>query len=79
MAFHLCIDCKHHRAQEVYPSDMCAVALTRKKVNLVSGDVAPKSKWSLDCESQREYRWLDAIMLGLCGRRGRWFEPKEEA
>lgn len=31
----------------------------------------------LSCETQRMVSWIVAIVGGMCGRSGRWFEKKE--
>jgi len=30
------------------------------------------------CETHRTLSWLQAVLMGMCGRSGRWFEKKEK-
>ena len=42
----------------------------------LAGVVPVKTRWMF-CKIQRMDVWLWAIALNTCGRRGRWFQPKE--
>ena len=36
--------------------------------------------WRCDyCSNHRRYGWFDSLLLTRCGKRGRWFEAKEDA
>lgn len=70
-----CENCKHHEA--IMIGEYRAANLCRRRIplhDIVTG--APVQK-RYDCRFERAEGWLFARLEGLCGREGRFFEPKE--
>lgn len=68
----LCVNCKHctsplgaYRCEA--PQNSCG--------NLVDGSYT--ARWTF-CETHRNSDLIDSFILKMCGKRGRWFEPKEQ-
>ena len=84
----LCVDCKWwvERKPMVKLSSLIYRRFLDKKIILQYSDQCghPKSLRPVDgkpkysCDFQRDLGSLFAILAGLCGFRGRWFEPKEQ-
>lgn len=66
-----CLNCKYYRNAPT------AVTQNRmrcfKQASPVDGNA---DSWRGNAELQRQEGWLSSLMMGLCGRRGRWFEPR---
>lgn len=70
----LCTDCKYCNKKDAYASGFWKC--TKHMItNPVSGEPVQK-KW-IFCDSQRTMPMPMDILTGACGKRGRWFEPKE--
>jgi hypothetical protein len=69
----LCKDCKHCEAGQTSDFTKC-FKNTEKRINLISGE-ALKSM-VMYCHTHRGAGWLDARLHNLCGKEGRWYEPK---
>ena len=65
----LCKDCKHCKY------DQCDAPKNLNHIDRVSGGT--KRRWS-SCSLHLEDGVLTSFMLKTCGKRGRWFEPKDD-
>lgn len=78
----LCIECKHYRpdtgfyaAARQQKYSMCARKI-RLKVDRVSGEAIPADDGRSYCTVQRQAGAIGQLLLGTCGKHGRWWEPK---
>ena len=65
----ICIDCEHESGL------WCIKQKDKVSVNVVTG---VETANLLTCSRQRIGGWLVCRIRGLCGKEGRWFEPKKE-
>jgi hypothetical protein len=76
MSIPICKNCKWSRFRSVSDErPFCETPSSRinNESKLVIG--APRAKWL--CESHREMGYISALIFGVCGKRGRYFEPKD--
>ena len=76
-----CKDCKFYIPDSLLTSyDKCSKTnKVVRKTNLVSGETEEIVKSPITfCDLHRDTSFLLDVLFGVCGRRGRWFEPKEE-
>ena len=76
-----CKDCKHCEVKESdYRSDIDFSKCNHPKNYLVNGDylsTGNKSrKWTYS-STMRDHEWPFDWLFKMCGKRGRWFEPKD--
>lgn len=71
-----CKDCKHYH--EIIVGTHVAARLCKRRTpshDLVTGAQMPDR---YDCHFERAYGWSFSRLENLCGREGRFFEPKED-
>ena len=74
----LCKDCKHHRKGLAPEFSKCrAPQNIRQIIKLIDGIPRTEYRWDF-CSTQREDGWLSSLMINTCGKRGKWFEVKDE-
>jgi hypothetical protein len=66
-----CIDCRFSIGTGEYMK--CGSDGTGE---VLEGKPVPNQLGSMYCETNRIYGWLHARLLGVCGREGRFFQPK---
>lgn len=68
-----CKDCRHYGKGAVCnaPKNL------KKKMDVVTGQEVVERKWRYCINHRRHYGFIYVIISSQCGRRGRWFEPKE--
>jgi len=72
----LCKNCKHASTENASPGYWKCFALQNLKNTKYYGvDKEEKIRWPY-CSMHREDSWLDSLIYGTCGRRGRWYEEK---
>ena len=72
----LCKDCKHYVGSPKAEYDRCKKSnMFDADTSLVRGEGANVAVPSF-CDIQRKWNWIDARLLGKCGREGRWWEAK---
>lgn len=72
-----CVNCKHaQNTQDFGGRHACCRA--PKNVERFDGVTGARVWRYHACKFQREDNWLVCRIYGLCGREGRWFEPKDE-
>ena len=66
----LCINCRFSLENGTYcfHSKINAISLIDGKLD--------ENNWKTASRLQREDDFLESLMLGTCGKRGRWFKPK---
>lgn len=73
----LCKDCKYSE-QDAIDKKLnfyrCIAPQNMEKPDAVDGSQKPRWKW---CDLHRKEGRFLSFVLRTCGRRGRWFEPKE--
>lgn len=70
----LCKDCKW-----ISGDSLCVAPqnfVKQQKLNLVTGGFGKAEYKYLFCDTHRSESWFWAWQIGLCGKSGRWFEPK---
>ena len=78
MTYPICRDCKHAFSpnKPEFESDWKCRAPQNTAPHPVTG--APSYRY-YTCSVQRDDGWLSAFFYRTCGKRGRWFEKKEDA
>lgn len=80
----ICANCKHYEEYEsFYAGPWEKERFSRCKRNsfsmastsIVTGEVTVEEK-NLYCSIERRDDWLHSRMLGSCGKKGRFYEPK---
>lgn len=71
----ICTDCRHCRAGSVPEFNTCYAPQGRTTGNVLAGATGTPARWKY-CSTNRDAWWLPSRLLGMCGREGRWFEPK---
>ena len=70
-----CIDCTHHRRVKDSTNAVVHLCIRRQlKHCLVT---RTRFIYRHDCDYERSYGWLISRLENLCGREGRFFEPKD--
>lgn len=68
----LCIDCRYFEDnRDGYP-----ICLRNVKSNSDLVGVPLKGRDYEHCRLERKHGWLDARLLGACGKEGRFFNPR---
>ena len=74
----LCKDCRrcapHPLFEEEGLSFRHAKCIRRHEIDYVSGGEIDTGDY---CSAERSGGWFDSLILGSCGKRGRYFEPKD--
>jgi len=68
----ICADCKWYRLRTF---GECEAPQNKSDINIVTGRAS--YQW-IYCDTHRLKTWPWDILMGVCGRRGRWFEPEEK-
>jgi hypothetical protein len=72
----LCVNCKHYRPYHL--DDDCAHPRANPfGLQEITGNMRLIERWRRSCERQREDGLVTSVILGTCGRRGRWFKRSE--
>ena len=70
-----CINCKHLEIEELGESKVKnCTRLKLTNIDLVTGQ--PKKEQYLSPNNQRSYGFLDSYFFKVCGKHGRFYEPK---
>ena len=69
-----CSNCKYCEPLGTYEYYECRAPQNNVE-NLVVGGFKPR--WQF-CATHRPDSWLLALLIGTCGKRGRWFQAKEK-
>ena len=70
----LCIDCKWSSGSDEF-MECNAPQNFERRSNLVYREIPARRRWKF-CTLHREDFLFFALMLGTCGRRGRWWESR---
>lgn len=70
-----CEDCKWYLKEQDFQRYRCS---RESALIPVTRAVRDLGTWRSNCHLQRDAGFIETYLMRQCGRRGRWFEPKEE-